>query len=247
MNDGFVNEKDIIEYLNEKKFNQLNINFQKFLKFIFKDYLDENLSFKAKKCPGGIKPDIVISHNGISKYISIKKGSGNSVHQERIDVFFPYFKSITDEHSLNNLKKFHYGDDTIDDTGLTRYSASQAKSKYKNEINQLNKIINTDNNLINFLDRFLFIGNMAETKVDYLYHGTINKGYWASREEIIRFILGKEFNINGVHFGPLTYQVWGRNHNRTAKYPDRRYVMQVKWQSVLDNLKTIRKENDLDI
>ena len=49
-----------------------------------------------------------------------------------------------------------------------------------------------------------------------------------------------DISINAVHFGPLTYQVWGRNEKGTASHPERRYVMQVKWGSITDDLKKIR-------
>lgn len=42
----------------------------------------------------------------------------------------------------------------------------------------------------------------------------------------------------------MTYQVWGRNEKGIAVHPDRRYIMQVKWGSLLRDLTTIREEND---
>lgn len=240
MNDGFVNERDIINYLNGKTYVELNDNFKNFVEFIFDSSVIFNEKFIVNNCAGGIKPDISISHNNITKYISIKKGSGNSVHQENIDVFFPFFETVTNNKCLNNLKLFHYGDGTTNDTGKIRYNASQVKPIFEKEIAELNKAINKKDILKIFLDRFLFIGNVSTTSVDYVYHGTLTSGYWASKSEIIHYITNNNFNVNGVHFGPLTYQVWGRNHNRTAKHPDRRYVMQIKWLSILNNLISIR-------
>ena len=145
---------------------------------------------------------------------------------------------------LNNLKKFHYGDDTLNDTGSIRYSASECKSRYKNEIDELNLEFNTSSNIVKFLDRFLFVGNIGTLTVDAIYHGTIDFGLWASKDEIIKYIKSNTFNANAVHFGPLTYQVWGRNEKRTAVHPDRRYVMQVKWGSITKDLTTIREEDE---
>lgn len=211
MNDGLINEKVLREYINRNSFNTYNANIKAFLSFVFGHNLNTNLPFEAEKMGGHVKPDFVIKHNGIEKYISVKKGEGNSVHQESIDVFFPYINSLLGLESLNNLKTFHYGDDTINDTGAIRYSASQCKSRYVREVYALNIEFNKWNNLSKFLDRFLFIGNVGTLIVDVVYHGTIDSGLWATREEITNYVRNHRFDTNAVHFGPLTYQVWGRN------------------------------------
>ncbi len=244
MNDGFVNEKELREYINDKKFATYNKNIKDFLTFLFGSCFNDSMSFVAQKVIGQVKPDLCITHNGQKKYVSIKKGSGNSVHQESIDVFFPYIKENFDEETLDNIKLFHYGDDTLNDTGILRYNANECKAKYVNEIKQLNSKFNLYDNLIKFLDRFLFVGNVGTLTVDAIYHGTIRSGLWASREEIINYVVSTDFSSNSVHFGPMTYQVWGRNEKGIAVHPDRRYIMQVKWGSLLRDLTTIREEND---
>ena len=225
MNDGFINEDKLINYINNNNFNQ-------------------DLPFSARKIAKQQKPDICINHNNTLKYISVKKGSGNSVHQEKIEVFFPYCERIIGASQLNYLKLFHYGDNTTDDSGSTRYNASEAKIRYIEEISKLNNVLNEPINLVKFIDRFLFVGNIGSTYVDVIYHGNIDSGLWASREEIIEYIINQRFPTNAVHFGPLTYQVWGRNENWTAVHPDRRYVMQVKWGSIIRDLEEIRRGND---
>lgn len=243
MNDGFINEKDLIEYINSNTFNNYNKNIQDFLSFVFQESTNLNLQFLAEKIAGQVKPDLCLEHNGMKKNISIKKGSGNSVHQEKIDVFFPFINNMFITESLNHLKKFHYGDDTVNDSGAIRYTASKCKARYKSEVGKLNIKLNEWNNLTQFLDRFLFIGNVGSLAVDVVYHGTIDDGLWASREEIVSYARNNSFPANAVHFGPLTYQVWGRNEKRTAVHPDRRYVMQVKWGSITNDLQKIREEN----
>lgn len=244
MNDGFINEKQLSEYISNKVFSEYNPNIQKFLQFTFGNKFNVNLPFITRKMGGPVKPDLCIIHNGIEKYISIKKGSGNSVHQESIDVFFPYFQNMLGTELLNNLKLFHYGDDTTDDTGINRYNASECKSRYKEQVCNLNTNINIWSNLSHFLDRFLFVGNIGSLAVDVIYHGTIDSGLWASRSEIYDYIENNKFSSNAIHFGPLTYQVWGRNEKRIAKHPDRRYVMQVKWGSITKDLEKIRETTD---
>lgn len=241
MNDGFTNEEELKNYINSNTYTTYNKNIQDFLGFVFAGDFSTSQPFVAEKKAGQVKPDLCITHNGKTKFISIKKGSGNSVHQEKIDVFFPYIEKLIDTTALNNLKKFHYGDNTTDDTGKTRYSAADCKRNYSKEISSLNVSLNSWTVLEKFLDRFLFIGNVGFLSVDVIYHGTIDSGLWASKEEIKNYIKTNDFSANAVHFGPLTYQVWGRDEKRTAVHPDRRYVMQVKWGSITKDLDAIRK------
>ena len=243
MNDGFINEKVLREYINNNTFNSYNRNIKSFLKFVFGTHFNPSLPFKADKKAGQVKPDLCIIHNGIEKYISVKKGSGNSVHQEKIDVFFPVIHNMLGQTALNHLKMFHYGDDTTNDTGKIRYNAAESKTRYAREISALNEQLNKWPNLSQFLDRFLFIGNVGSLVVDVVYHGNIDTGLWAFREEIIEYVKNNPFPTNAVHFGPLTYQVWGRDEKRTAVHPDRRYVMQIKWGSLTKDLEKIRRRN----
>ncbi|MBE6413344.1 MAG: hypothetical protein E7035_02175 [Verrucomicrobiaceae bacterium] len=241
MNDGFVNENDLVDYIDKKKYNEYNGNIKKFLTFLFSTDIDKSLPFSAKKITGQIKPDLYIEHKNIRKYVSLKKGSGNSVHQEKISDFFPFVEEVLGVEQLNNLKLFHYGDDTLNDSGKQRYSASECKRKYTTEIQNFNKIVNQKNIINIFLDRFLFVGNVGNISVDVIYHGTKDEGSWASKKEINNYVLSHNFDSNAIHFGPLNYQVWGRNEKKCAVHPDRRYVMQVKWSSLAKDLNTIRK------
>lgn len=165
------------------------------------------------------------------------------MHQEPINLFFPFIENTLGKEFLDKFKKFHYGDDTIDDSGDTRYSARECKIRYESDISDLNIELDKWTNTVIFLDRFLFVGNVGDVATDVVYHGTIAKGLWATREEIIQYIKSKNFDLNAVHFRPLTYQVWGRNEKYTAVHPNRRYVMQVKWSSIGKDLKTIRAKD----
>ena len=97
MNDGLKNEKELELYISNNTYDKYNENIKNFLSFIFGKDLDSNLPFYAKKISDQVKPDIYICHNNIKKYISIKKGSGNSVHQEKFEVFFPFFSNLLGE------------------------------------------------------------------------------------------------------------------------------------------------------
>ena len=86
---GFANENEIIDYLNNTKYvDNLNSNFKAFLSFLFSQNLNGK-TVSAYKPTGQVKPDIGIIIDENEKYVSVKKGSGNSVHQEQLVEFGP--------------------------------------------------------------------------------------------------------------------------------------------------------------
>ncbi len=252
---GFGNEYSIINYLNNKKFKELNDNMKNFLSWLFDFKINyDNIIYSGKvEKPSGErknpKPDIWIKVNSSVKFISVKEGSGNSVHQEPFIEFCEFLTKIGVENDiLNNLKFYHYGDDTIDGTGENRYSSAILKISYKNKIQSVNSKLNQNPYLDKILNRILFAGTLKNPiNVDVCYHGDINNGIWASRDEILNYLSTNIPNeISGIIFSHLTYQPWTRDEHRTAKHPERRLVMQVKWGSMLkDFIKiTERRNND---
>ena len=80
---GFENEKQIIETINSVVFDNLSKNLQDVIKKINNGCVPKNLS--AKKYGGSDKADLSISVDKKNYFISVKKGTGNSVHQEKIE------------------------------------------------------------------------------------------------------------------------------------------------------------------
>lgn len=236
---GFSMEKSIASYLNEKALCQLNGNMHNFVRWLFGDSLNEKTTVYSDVVPKigrkNAKADIWIRVGETTKNISLKIGSGNSVHQEKLSEFCDFLKSIdVSVEIIENLKLFHYGDDSTDGKGEKRYSSIEIKEKYKNEIKLVNKSLNRPAVLKKILDRVLIKGTTSNpVEVDAFYHGHLESGIWASREEVIDFLLNNiSGNMAGVQFSKLTYQPWTRDENRTAVHPERREVMQLKWGSM---------------
>ena len=76
---------------------------------------------------------------------------------------------------------------------------------------------------------------LAKDKIDFKKHSAVISYFQKE------YIKTNVFDVGAVHFGPLTYQVWGRNQDFNAAHPERRYVMQIKWSSIEDDLKKIRE------
>lgn len=239
---GFENEDELIEYLNSKKIKDLNSNMKDFIFFIFGNIDEENI-IQATSGKSGQKPDMIITINNVIKRISIKKGTGNSVHQEKVDVFVEFLESINiSNETINKPLKFHWGDGTSDGTGSQRISSSDYKQQFPEEIEMINKEFNKEKNIKEFIYRFIMQGKSDDYDiVDALYYGNVNEGHWASKDEIIEYVVNNTFNLNSIHFGPLTYQIWNRCLNFNPNTENRRRVMQVKWGSLLNDLLIIER------
>ena len=159
MNTGKKLELGFVENLNSHFYNELNSNLKKFISFVFKDF-DYTDKIYCKKLSNHQKADICVSIGNAIKYISLKSGSQNSVHVEKVNDFI---KFLTNEGAsktiINNLLIYHYGDNTLTGDGKIRYSAEECKLKFKKEILEFNKYINNSKILTKILERFLLIGS----------------------------------------------------------------------------------------
>ena len=239
---GFKNEDEIIEYLNSKNIKELNNNMKGFIFFIFGN-IDEESIIKAESGKSGQKPDMIITINNVIKRISIKKGTGNSVHQEKVEIFAEFLTSINiPSEIIDKLLRYHWGDGTNNGTGSKRISSTEYKKKFQNDIDIINEEFNKEKNIKEFISRFIMQGKSAEYDVvDVLYYGNVNEGHWASKDEIIEYVVNNIFSLDSIHFGPLTYQIWNRCLNFNPNTENRRKVMQVKWGSILKDLLIIER------
>ena len=242
--DGFANETEIINYINTAKYYEnLNGNMKAFLSFLFRGISIDGFSIHATKPAGMVKPDVAITINKETRYVSVKKGSGNSVHQEKLDIFENYLRYCgISETVITYLKEFHYGDGSTDGNGGNRISANDWLSTNDRKVTEINRAFSTPDFLASFFDRVLFIGNVSPAPVvDAVFHGNINNALWASRKEIITYLLNQRNTSSNIHFSKLTYQMWNRNLNYNPNTANRRHVMQIKWASMSDDLMCIKR------
>ena len=247
MNNGKKLEQDFVFYLNNHFYNELNSNLQKFISFIFKDF-DYTNKIYCKKLSNQQKADICVSIGDTTKYISIKSGSQNSVHVEKLIDFIKFLNDEgVEETIIDNLLTYHYGDGTLTGNGEKRYSAEECKIKYKKEIFKFNKYINNSKTLTKAIERFMLTGTNSSNKyVDIIYYGDIDIGIWCTNKELLDFCRKhKSMYINAPHFSVFTYQNWCRNILLSKKSESHRNYLQIKWFSILSDINKIRKENDI--
>lgn len=243
-NNGITNELFFINYINQKKYiNNMNENIRAFLKYIF-DFNLENKEIKAYKFAENYKPDIIITANGFSKYISIKTGNSNSIHQEHIYSFCNYLQELKiDNKTINSLKQFHFNDGSLNGSGTKRKSANEFQSNNIEVIKEINKVLNKTENKSKIIDRLLFKGEYYHLPiVDFIYYGDIEKGWYASSDEIRNLLINNSNCSYSIHVSKLYYQSLHRNLKYDKYYEYRRYYVQFKWYSVKDDLFFLMKK-----
>ena len=131
---GNKNEKLLSVALNNKKFKELpNLNLRTFIKEIHPIITDETL-IRCPYNPSMKKQDIQIVIESSIYNVSVITGSGNSIHQEKLEPFISMLQknySIADDLA-NDIRFFVWGDGTIDGSGLkkNRMSANKIKKDY---------------------------------------------------------------------------------------------------------------------
>jgi len=246
MNNGKKFEIDFIQALNNKTFEQIHPNLQKFISFMFKNTKNSD-KIICKRMQKHQKADILIKINDNIKYISLKSGSQNSVHVENIETFTSFLASCeVKQEIINHLLLYHYGDDTLIGNGKIRYSADKLKLKYKNQIYQFNRYINYSTILTKIIERFLLIGTKDSNKyVNAIYYGDIEIGIWCTSEELLTYCVNnKSMYMSTLHFSIFTYQNWCRNITFSKKSEPHRNYIQIKWFSILSDINKIRHQKN---
>ncbi|MFK2822521.1 hypothetical protein ACH5BK_06015 [Arcobacter sp. YIC-80] len=238
---GFDNEDKIIDALHNKTFNQINTNLQELIKYCFTNY---NGTILCEKQAGQNKSDLKITIGSESYTYSIKKGTGNSVHQEPVSKFIDFLKenySITAQLE-NDIKFFIWGDDTFDGTGevKNRLSAPKFKKQHPDIIKRINDFFTPLKK--DLIKRFVIDGADCSTfSSDYIYYGNEMEGVCCKSEKALDWL--SENNSNGaIPIGRLSFQAWNRNINGGDKSEHKRGVIQLKWGSIKEDIKKARDE-----
>lgn len=248
--DGFDNETLLMNALANKKYSELNDNLKKTVTYISEKPIDDNEIINAYKIGGVNKTDLVIEFNSTPYNLSIKKGTGNSVHQEKVEDFISFLKeeyNIPDDLK-NDILFFIWGDGTLDGTGEVsdRLSAIQFKNKYPDKIENIRKFFHEHKREL--IERFLIKGLRSDSSPDYMYYGTPEEGTIVNANDALDWLSDDANEKTGtpLPIGRLTFQAWNRNINGGDKSEKKRGVIQLKWASVGQDLKTIseRRKND---
>lgn len=235
---GFQNETQLLNSLNSKKYFDLNLNLQKFILKLNGNI--PSLPIKATKIGGENKSDLLVIVDNKSFNVSIKKGTGNSIHQEPLEEFIQFLKKNyeVNYHVYDNIRHFIWGDNTLNGSGniKDRMSAPQYKRKYPDKIYSIQTYFN--NYLEDLIKRFIIEGTSNQGSIDFLYYGNISSGKCISSSEIMRFM--KNNSTNGaISIGRMSFQAWNRNLNGGLKSENKRGHIQLKWGNLKSDIKLL--------
>jgi hypothetical protein len=207
-NKGFQVERNIVSNLNNKRFFKLATEYKELICMLFKRIKDENSSILCIKNEGtGLekKNDLTVTFEEQIINISVKSGSANSIHQEKIQTFINFLESkkLLNDYKKNLIYEFHWCDGTYDNTGDVKDRMSKTDYKKNNQ------------------DKFLqYMGILREYKKEIFYRifmGTENipdfTVYFSNNQFFVinfkdLFCKHMEFDESDSNIGILTIQNW---------------------------------------
>jgi len=245
---GFVNEDELFQALNGKYYPQLNGNMQEFICFVNNCSVPRS-KIIAEKTGGQEKCDLVIVLDGKRTKVSIKKGAGNSVHQEPLETFISYLReNYTDffEYLADDIRFFIWGDGTLDGKGKKehRMRASEIAGGYPEKIKRIKIFLKKHKREL--IKRFLLEG-ITRNSVDFIFYGNSEAGLWALSEEVLELLCSEKYESKRITLpvGGLSLQAWNRAIGDTAESTERkRGVIQAKWGKLQEHLEIIKRNRE---
>jgi len=164
----------------------------------------------------------------------IKKGTGNSVHQEKLDTFIPFIKNQLNAtlQEINAIKLFVWSDGTIDGTGeiRNRKNIKEMAIAYPFELKIAQNFLNTYKKTL--IHRFVTTGIYKDSpKVTHLIYGEVNNICVAPIQKVELF-LSNTIAKASLSVGKLSFQAWNIVKNGNPNTEDRRGQIQLKWSGL---------------
>ncbi len=236
---GFENENQFKLAFDNKNFDSLSNNLQSVILSITKDIKPQHV-IKVLKSEIRQKSDLPLMIDNEVYNISIKKGSGNSLHQEKINEFINYLKNNfgIDEEIFSAIKRYVWADGTVDGSGKIseRISGREFKKRNPEDILKINNYFKKHQ--IDLIKRFVINGSDFSKKIDFLLYGDIINCKIVSSNSVLEFL--KDTPKNGVlNVGGLTFQAWNRNINGGNKSENKRGEIQLKWGTLKSDIDII--------
>ncbi len=241
INNGYQNEYDFVDLFNGKKYSQLDINSQEFLKDLYGGIMDDSQIIRAWKNRVMQKTDIFIKFKNCVKGISIKCGNGNSMHDESVENFKLFLEKYCIPYKvINYYISYHYGymRDELGNRILSqKLSSEEYKKLYQNEIDIFNKNINKTKIIIDMVDRFIIRGRNADYDVDALICGTINDYIWILKYDLYDLVLSKRcLDFTSPHVACMTIGPKKRLLNDDSKNIKDKYIVTIRWNNLRNDI-----------
>ena len=243
-NKGIFKGKEIAQYLNNKKVKDLSNNLKNMLEALYGP-LDENEYIYCEKIEDFIKPDIVIEYKGIKKYISLKSGRAESIHQEFIKNFILFLRSLgISKKTQQTILLYQYGDGTMDGSGKRRMKYHEMRTWLDERIKEANEELNSDQYIIEqVIERCLVLGNLENAiPIDAIYFGDYNFGNIATIKQIRKHLRRSNWDwMNNLHIGPLQFRPHARYIDKEIKNEKYRNKIDCYWANLSSDIEFISR------
>ena len=243
-NKGFSNEDIFKDKINNSKLSEIESNIQNVLTFVNSNVRIDG-RFKAFKKEGkGLakKTDLFVTLDDIEFCrLSIKSGTGNSVHQENIYQFTKFLENLgIEEELIQDLLFFHWGDGTYDGSGelADRKKAGYLKTRFPEKIASIQKIFTSAKKEI--VERAL-IGEKNGTEPNYVIYfedKNLNGLQIVDMGQVIKHHISLKNMHNDLKIGNLTFQNYQRCLKGQEKTTNKnRNDIQFKWTGIASDMK----------
>lgn len=243
-NNGFKIENWIIDQINNKKLSEIHPDLQQVITAMgYGIAIDDSFSALKKEGRGLTKKSDVTVLKNLAPFtrLSVKSGSGNSVHQENIHQFAAFLRNIgAKENEIQALLFFHWGDGTQDGSApvSSRMDSRQIKTNHPEVIAAVDALF--ERFKLQIVARAMR-GDLDGTEPQYLMYGGIAKTkklfLVTSIEKVLEFHNGLPADSPTIQIGHLNFQ----NYHRCLQGQDltsnkTRNDVQFKWTNMIRDM-----------
>ena len=219
--DGTFNETMILVALDKHHYKDLDANWKKHIKRMFKNITDDDYIIANYYQYKDAKPDLEIIVNNRRILLSIKSGHSPSMHYEPIQTFFDFLRTQNvPERLIKIISFYHYGYSSKAKEPNHILTRDEIISNYLDQIKEVNNYFSNRQDILReMIYRFIIRGRLKRDLIDYLYYGNSSKGFLLSTSDIIKLIT-KDPNsgCNSICFNQLTYVSCARNKDNPRKH-----------------------------
>lgn len=219
--DGAYNETAILNSLNKHYYKDLSSNWKRHMKRMFKN-IEDNDYIVAKYHEDKLaKPDIEITVNNRTIFLSIKSGNHPQMHNEPVKTFFDFLRSYdVPERIIKIIAFYHYGYSLKKGVTEKPLSREEIINKYSEYIKEVNTYFYEHQEIVNeIIYRSVIRGRLNGDLIDYFYYGNSAKGLLFSTHNIIELIMNdknrecESICFNALVYGPCERKVTGTKHH----------------------------------
>lgn len=247
MNNGKFIEVEIVDRLNGKRVKDLSHNLRNLMNALY-GVLDGKQTVAAEVIEDYIKPDFVITYRGEKKYVSMKTGRAETVHQEYIKSFVLFLRSLgVSKRTQQTILLYQYGDGTLDGSAKERIEYNRFRLMMEKRIEEANEELNQSKEFVmKVIERCLILGTLENAiPIDCVYFGDCEFGHVATKKQIAKHIqYGNWKWMKNLHIGPLQIRPHARYVGKEIRNPKRRERVDLYWPNLSADIAFIAKRYD---